>query len=563
MSHIDLIPDGTMARPYRPPLGQVLETLGSDVLSAAHVPDAGLPIGEPVVHDPDDQLEDRPACVLLAVGARPSAPEAHELVRQAGARNYHAVVIKDRGADLGELIDAAREARVALLVASAGIPWRQLDALLTAAISGPGAVTTTYSSVGMGDLFALANAIATTIGGATCVEDAQGNVLAYSNVPSQEIDEIRKQGILGRKTPLRPTNRLEYSRVFRADGPVRFASLGPGHMRRLATAVRAGAQLLGFIWVLDGSPSVIPGAMRLLEDAGRIAAPHMLRSRNPSDPQRWQRAETFRALLDDEVSESAAAARLGLPPDSSVAIMAFAPARPLPQSAGAGAAVTTVVDLVSLACEAWHHEAVCTASWSAVYAMVPVPEGTTPARLVRFAADTAGSVRKSVGISLHVGVGPVAARLEEVPSSRRLADRVVRVLAETAGDAVHVATDEQVRSRIALLELVDRGDTAADRLLEPVRRMLEYDAAHSAMHAATLLAYLDAFGEAARAAAELSVHENTLRYRVRRLQELFGVDLADPTERLVIWLQLRLLHMRGEFSSVRTRLPGWNVRSQR
>ncbi|MEU6412898.1 helix-turn-helix domain-containing protein [Microbispora sp. NPDC046933] len=563
MSQTDLIPDGTMARPYRPSLGQVLETLGSHVLSAVHAPDVCLPIAEPVVHDPDDQLDDRPGGVLLAVGARPSAPETRDLVRLAGAHDYHAVVIKDRGGELGELIDTAREARVALLVASARIPWRQLDALLTAAISGPGAATATFSSIGIGDLFALANAIATTIGGATCIEDAEGNVLAYSNVPGQEIDEIRKQGILGRKTPQRPTNRLEYSRVFRADGPVRFPSLGPGHMRRLATAVRAGAQLLGFIWVLDGAPPVVPGAMRLLGDAGRIAAAHMLRSRDPGDPWRWQRAETLRLLLDGDVSESVAAARLGLPADSSVSIMALAPARPVPEPGAAEASVMTVVDLVSLACEAWHHEAVCTTSRSVLYTLVPVPEGTPPARLVRFATDTAASVRKATGMDLHVGIGPLAARLEEVPLSRRLADRVVRVLAETAGGATRVATDEQVRSRIALLDLVDRGDTAAERLLEPVRRMLEYDAAHSSVHAVTLLAYLDAFGEAARAAAELSIHENTLRYRIRRLQELFGVDLADPTERLVIWLQLRLLHMRAEFSSTPTRVPGWNVRSQR
>ncbi|MGI5490275.1 PucR family transcriptional regulator [Microtetraspora malaysiensis] len=556
MSRTDLIPDGTMAHPYRPPISQVLETLGPHVLSAVHVPDADLPIGEPVVHDPDDHLEDRPACVLLAVGARPSAPETRDLIRLAAVSNYHAVVVKDRGAELGELIEAAREAGVALLAAPAGIPWRQLDALLTTAVSGPGTATAAFSSVGVGDLFALANAIATTVGGATCIEDAQGNVLAYSNVPGQEIDEIRAQGILGRKTPQRPTNRLEYSRVFRADGPVRFPSLGPGHMRRLATAVRAGAQLLGFIWVLDGTPPVVPEAMRLLDDAGRIAAPHLLRSRNPGDPRRWQRAETLRALLDGDVAESVAAARLGLPADTPVTVMAFAPTKPAPRPGAAGVAATTVLDLVTLACEAWHHEAVCTTGWNAVYALVPVPEGTPSARLVRFATDTAASVRNAAGITLHVGIGPVAARLEGVPESRRLADRVIRVLAETAGEAMRVATDEQVRSRIALLDLVERGDTSADRLLEPVRRMLEYDAAHSSTHAVTLLAYLDAFGEAARAAAQLSIHENTLRYRIRRLQKLFGVDLADPTERLVIWLQLRLLHLREEFSSATTREPG-------
>lgn len=537
------VPDGSMARPYHPPLSQVLETLGSHVLSAAYAPDvAAITLAEPIVHDPDDPLDERPGCVLLAVGSRVTSPETHDLVRRAAGLGYHAVVVKDRGADLGPLVDTAKDAGVALLIAPQRIPWRQLDALLTAAISGPGAATTTYSTVAIGDLFALANAIAATIGGATTIEDPQGNVLGYSNIPGQEIDEIRRLGILGRKTPQRPTNRSEYSHVFKADGPVRFESLGPGHMRRLATAVRAGAQLLGFIWVLDGDPPVVPGAMRLLHDAGRIAALHLLRARTPSNPQRWHSSETLRALLDGTTSESAAAARLSLPADSPVTIVSFAPAGPAPEPV----ALASIADVISLSCEAWHPQAVCTTGGGRVHALLPVPPGTPAARLVRVATDAATAVRKSTRVTLHAGIGPVVEGLSEVPSSSRLAERVLRVLAETAGPSVAVATDEQVRSRVALLDLVERGGVAVDQLLRPVRRMLDYDRAHSTTHCVTLLAYFDAFGEAAKAAAELSVHENTLRYRIRRLQELFEVDLADPAERLVLWLQLRLLHLRGE-----------------
>jgi len=57
---------------------------------------------------------------------------------------------------------------------------------------------------------------------------------------------------------------------------------------------------------------------------------------------------------------------------------------------------------------------------------------------------------------------------------------------------------------------------------------------------ATLRAYLDAFGDITEAARRVSVHPNTFRYRIRRLVELFEVDLANPEERLVIELQLRL-----------------------
>ena len=58
---------------------------------------------------------------------------------------------------------------------------------------------------------------------------------------------------------------------------------------------------------------------------------------------------------------------------------------------------------------------------------------------------------------------------------------------------------------------------------------------------ATLRAYLDAHGDVGRAARDLGVHPNTLRYRVRRAVELAGVDLDDPDERLVTELQLRLM----------------------
>ncbi|WP_240778126.1 amidohydrolase family protein [Nonomuraea basaltis] len=181
------MPDGSMTVPYHPPLRQVLETLGGHVLSAAYAPDGeAVTLREPIVHDPEDPLDERPGCVLLAVGARVTSPDAHDLVRQAARLGYHAVVVKDRGADLGPLVDTAKNAGIALLIAPQRIPWRQLDALLTAAISGPGSATTTYSTVAIGDLFALANAIAATIGGATTIEDPQGNVLGYSNIPGQE-----------------------------------------------------------------------------------------------------------------------------------------------------------------------------------------------------------------------------------------------------------------------------------------------------------------------------------------------------------------------------------------
>jgi DNA-binding PucR family transcriptional regulator len=78
-----------------------------------------------------------------------------------------------------------------------------------------------------------------------------------------------------------------------------------------------------------------------------------------------------------------------------------------------------------------------------------------------------------------------------------------------------------------------------------LERVLAHDAEHRSSYGLTLRAYLDAFGEVPVAAARISVHPNTFRYRMRRLVELFDLDLDDPEERLVLELQLRLLAVDG------------------
>ncbi|MFC6887169.1 PucR family transcriptional regulator [Actinomadura yumaensis] len=56
--------------------------------------------------------------------------------------------------------------------------------------------------------------------------------------------------------------------------------------------------------------------------------------------------------------------------------------------------------------------------------------------------------------------------------------------------------------------------------------------------AKTLLAYLENHDNAVAAAERLMVHEQTVRYRVRRLEELFGDALHDPDGRLELLLLL-------------------------
>jgi DNA-binding PucR family transcriptional regulator len=156
------------------------------------------------------------------------------------------------------------------------------------------------------------------------------------------------------------------------------------------------------------------------------------------------------------------------------------------------------------------------------------------------------TVRRTNGFTLRIGIGPVAETLDDVQESRRLAELTLAVLAQDE-QTTSVATVADVRSRVILSELSSSGRLELDLPGDPLTAVVEHDAARGTTYVESLLAYLDAFGDTTSAAAALNVHENTLRYRVRRLQELFTLDLDDPDTRLVLWLRLRLGRVhRGE-----------------
>ena len=70
--------------------------------------------------------------------------------------------------------------------------------------------------------------------------------------------------------------------------------------------------------------------------------------------------------------------------------------------------------------------------------------------------------------------------------------------------------------------------------------MVRSDRVDGTAYIPVLRAYFDSFGDYTAAAASLHVHPNTLRYRLGRVQEIAGIRLDDPEERLALMLLLRL-----------------------
>jgi sugar diacid utilization regulator len=532
-------------------LETVLDSLGTDVLelvSTSHRPAAS--VGDPVIYDASERSALSPGAVVLAVGVQPGSREAERLLRDAGEAGASAVVFKGAG-DPDELRLAASSAAVAVLSVAEEMTWTQLHGLLLNArrFSAQPDGVEGIAGVPMGDLFALANAIAGMVGGAVTIEDPARRVLAYSAIGDQPIDAWRRDSILGRQVPDSPGMRRIYRRMIETDGVMTAdrATLqellkdGPDEVvtveARSAVAIRADRQTIGSIWVIHEDAPLGEDAMRALAEAARIAAPHLIQARAARDVERRVRGEMLVAILEGRGSVEENAARLGLVASASFTVLAFSPpaGEPLDRFER-----ERLVDLVGVYCEALHGPSGVVAIGENVYALLQADRGGDQARVLRVAREVQGrAAARSTGTVL-AGVSSRVDRLREVALARSEAEHVLQVLrARTDGETL--ATIDDVRSEVILLELAELSLENPSLTRGKLTALLDHDAERGTQYARTLRAYLDAMGDVASASVRIPVHANTFRYRIRRLRELFEIDLDNPDERVVLELQLRLL----------------------
>ena len=105
-----------------------------------------------------------------------------------------------------------------------------------------------------------------------------------------------------------------------------------------------------------------------------------------------------------------------------------------------------------------------------------------------------------------------------------LGDRELRSSPRSTSPSLVIAADPALGAELAAQRLAPL-QTLADG---PRARLTE-----------TLRAWLDRPGQVQAVAAELGVHPQTVRYRVKQLRDLFGDRLEDPEARFELGLALR------------------------
>ncbi|WP_262347478.1 PucR family transcriptional regulator [Nocardioides dongxiaopingii] len=542
----------------RASLGRVLDDLGATLLDLVAGDVDGTPeIGGVVIHDPMDAPVLPGGALVLGVGVDTPA-RVVDLLGVLGEQRAAGLVVRGPVQPTDAVADAVAATGVALLALSPGAPWAHLASMLRSLLAeGDLAVGGAESLGGLpsGDLFAVANAIASLLDAPVTIEDRSSRVLAFSG-RQDEADPSRVETILGRQVPERYARALAEQGVFRdlhrSDRPVFVTPIpmdGDTFTRpRVAVAVRAGDEVLGSIW------AAVPGPLseertEALCDAAKLVALHLLRVRAGADVQRRLRADLLSTALEGGVRAREALDRLGLG-GQQLMVLGVAVAG---SDVGDGDTDDAVVahererlsDAFAVHLGAVHPKAAAALIGGVAYGLVPAPgAGGAEERAVRIGReflDRVGDRRGGV-----VGVGPAAGDVAALARSRQCVDRALRVLRDEHGQrdrdgARRVARLADVHFEALVLEMRDLMAARGERPEGALARLAAYDAQHRTNLVETLQAWLEAFGDVVAAAEALFVHPNTFRYRLRRVAEVGEMDLADPDVRFGALLQLRLV----------------------
>jgi hypothetical protein len=320
-------------------------------------------------------------------------------------------------------------------------------------------------------------------------------------------------------------------RLATTDDVVR-TELPNGHPRR-AIAIRAGGTFLGSIWLAEADGGVAPETDVALREAARVAALHLLRYRVADDLDRHVRGRMLTSLLRGEGPPASTLERLGLAADTGFVVMAMQ----LQERQDAPLLRERLLDLVVMHLQTYRREVAATAMDDRVYVLARSREDGDRSTLRSLVEDVVNRARDALQVEVRAGIGGRAAIAEEIPESRRSADQSL----DLADRDERVIAFEDVHGRAIV---ADVQSFLAARRVGVSRELLalrEHDVRHGSDYLETLRAFLDSFGDVAAAAARMHVHPNTLRYRIRRILELTGVDLADADARFALQLQLRAM----------------------
>ncbi|MEV7868142.1 helix-turn-helix domain-containing protein [Streptomyces sp. NPDC088124] len=378
----------------------------------------------------------------------------------------------------------------------------------------------------------LVDEISALLGVPATLENRDFGLIAFGVHDSEDdtaMDPVRTRSILTRRSTPAVRAWFENFGITHASGPVRIpAAPDAGVFRgRICLPVRHRGRVLGYVWLLDDagpgpSGATLAAAMEVTSRIGELLADE---AKAGTDLARELRAVlTAESGWQREMASAALRTALGPSADGAHVLLCVAPW---------GAEEPPVRTVPGTA-------ALCTLPLPPARAAEAPRTGRDGdgalALLVRLRSPDAEPAVLTAAARLRATAGPAAGAgicaprrgLTELPAAWR--EAVAAARASVAQPRLGpVARWTALGAYRLLTALPTAPDPAVVELLYPVHAEL----AHTAE------VFLDHAGQAGRTASALGIHRQTLYYRLSRIEQLTGLDLAEGEDRLLLHMALK------------------------
>jgi len=397
-----------------------------------------------------------------------------------------------------------------------------------------------------GGLSAIAESLSTMLRCTVAIDDAAGRLLASAGDGRRSGSQDRRVAVAYEQARVRVGDELDLETV--VIPPAHGEPGGEG----MVVPVVLDETAAGHLWALQPRTPFGPPQRQALTRAAAVVALALLRERTAQEVE-WRLSRDFFDDLLDAQGQSAdalldRARQLGADLSRPHTVLVIR-RDPVPEQTGTrhedreAYAQRSLLSLIQRTGAGWGGATLTATRSDHVVVLWDDTENDRPA--LEFAEHLRREVQAyASGWTATISVGPRCADIREYGDAYRLTCGVLDLVQQS-----------DRRDRVVSLDSI-----GAYRLLLQVKRPQElqafaestlgtvhtYDQRHQTKLGATLHAYMGNRCSVSVTAKALHVHSNTVAYRLRRVEELLGIDLSDPQAMLHLQLAIMIEGILGD-----------------
>lgn len=397
-------------------------------------------------------------------------------------------------------------------------------------------------------LESFADHVSELLGCPITLEDPHHRVLVYSS-HDEETDMVRISTIISRRVPEKVINRLwkdgVIPQLLQSKKPIRIKKkkeIGLGN--RVAVSIWRGEEVIGYIWAIELGTTITEEKMELLENAATVARHLLARFATNKTPTLQDNQEFFWRMLTGYVTKPDVDEKLkeiGISSLGSFTVMIFPFSKMITKEIE-----KHILYLLKVSQDVKISFSTIDDNELVILASPLGDKGNSIACFKKFISNFQQNLEERFSIKEVKGsFGGIYKQYGDVPKSFREARTVLEVrerFPQEAGTFFHYQELGIYQFLDILLE--KRRQDGSENVA--IRNLKEYDQTHNTELLATLEVYLDEGESMQKTAARLHIHPNTLAYRLKRMIEIMEVDLSEPSQKFMIYLDLKLMYWQKE-----------------